>query len=561
MIGGMVYVLNTGTRMSTKQTPLIDAATGIKLAATTAHLWFEEILSGDRHEEMNDVWELLDSADWYARAMLEGGRRAEQEILPLQDTGMREQIRRVRSKLGEFRSITGDRWRARQTSAAGTDIDQRYDLVFREFIHLCDDVKEQVQMRIADDIKMFRRVQLSLIGGAIGLGFLARVVFSAYINDRRRAESALRQREQEIRLTFENTPIAVAVLDAKMIFIDVNRALCSLLGRREEEMLGLPYLDVVHREDLEKTSRFLQQLTTGEISAGQFEHRYVKREGEVLHGLLHVGRIRETADHPARIVGQIVDRTEQVEAEEEAREHRERLAHVTRLNTMGEMAAGIAHEINQPLTAISASAQACERLIKAGRIDSTEQLAALEQISDSALRAGEVIRGLKAFARKDGSGRIIAHVNELVRDVVKLAETDARAARIRVDLEDALPAVVIDMVQIQQVVLNLIRNGLEAMQGGGAGDGELVVRTCRGEGREVEISVADVGIGIAEEIERNLFTPFHTTKEAGLGLGLSMSRAIITSHGGRLWFTRNEERGTTFHVSLPPVTGAVDERA
>jgi len=238
--------------------------------------------------------------------------------------------------------------------------------------------------------------------------------------------------------------------------------------------------------------------------------------------------------------------------QEEARDTRERLAHVARLSTLGEMATGIAHEINQPLAAVATYAQACGRMIRARTADEVEMLETLDRISHEALRAGAIINKLKDLVRRRDSGQVPCDLNSLVRDVAGLAAVDAnhKGLDLRLSLADALPAVAADPVQIQQVVLNLIRNGIEAMEGC-SGDCVVLVRTLADDEGGVTCSVVDNGVGVDEEQEAGLFTPFYTTKESGMGMGLSISRTIVQAHGGRVWYTRNPDCGMTFYFSLP----------
>lgn len=244
-------------------------------------------------------------------------------------------------------------------------------------------------------------------------------------------------------------------------------------------------------------------------------------------------------------------------SQEEARETRERLAHVARISTLGEMATGIAHEINQPLAAVATYAHACGRMIRSRMTNDVELLETLDRISHEALRAGAIINKVKDLVRRRDSHLVVCDLNGLVRDVAGLAGVDAQhnGLHLRLSLADKLPAISADPVQIQQVILNLIRNGIEAMEGC---DGECVVllRTRDAGNEGVVCSVVDCGTGLAEDQEARLFTPFHTTKESGMGMGLSISRTIVRAHGGTLWFTRNPDCGTTFHFSLPVEEGS-----
>jgi C4-dicarboxylate-specific signal transduction histidine kinase len=217
------------------------------------------------------------------------------------------------------------------------------------------------------------------------------------------------------------------------------------------------------------------------------------------------------------------------------------------------MATNIAHEVNQPLTAIGTYAQACRRMIESGAVDDQEVLDALGRIVDETQRAGGIIHRLKDLVRKHNTARVQCDLNALIRDVEHLASVDARLhdTGLRLVLTPSIPPVLVDRIQIQQVVLNLIRNGIDAMQGTDAAVREVVVRTSlRGDG-EIELSVCDNGCGLPEGVGDELFDPFFTTKPQGVGVGLSISRSIVAAHRGRMWYSCNPDCGTTFIFTLP----------
>jgi len=248
-------------------------------------------------------------------------------------------------------------------------------------------------------------------------------------------------------------------------------------------------------------------------------------------------------------------------SEQEVRETRERLAHVTRLSTLGEMATGIAHEINQPLAAVATYAQACSRMIRSRSTDDVELLETLDRIGGEALRAGAIINKLKDLVRRRDSRHIPCDINALVRDVAGLAGLDAQHHGIDLclELEPGLPLVVADQIQVQQVILNLVRNGMEAMEGDRIGVGALVLQTRVGAEDTVEVAVSDCGIGLDEQDTEAIFAPFYTTKESGMGMGLSISRTIIRAHGGKIGYSGNPDGGTTFWFALPIDGGEPDD--
>jgi two-component system, LuxR family, sensor kinase FixL len=266
---------------------------------------------------------------------------------------------------------------------------------------------------------------------------------------------------------------------------------------------------------------------------------------------LSVGEFRAGGEHG--FVGIIRDLTERKAQTREAEGLRARLTHVGRLGTLGEMVSGIAHEVNQPLTAISNYASACRRMVQAGTIDGVELAGTLEKIGAQAERAGQVIRGLRSLVRRRDEVREPLDVNRLIRDVIKLVEFDVRQAgyRLVLELSEPLPATMGDAVQIQQVVLNLIRNGLDAMLERAHGD-TIRIETSVARGM-VEVRVTDSGPGIPPAMEQRLFEPFFTTKPLGIGLGLSICKSIVGAHRGELTGEKGPDGGALFRVRLPKV--------
>ena len=232
----------------------------------------------------------------------------------------------------------------------------------------------------------------------------------------------------------------------------------------------------------------------------------------------------------------------------------DRLMHVSRLAAIGEMAAGLAHELNQPLAAVANYAQACERLLGVAQPDVEEVRDALRQITEQAVRAGDIISRLRGLTRAPESSREVCDVNALIRELADLLESDARAhnSRCRIELADGLAPLRLDRAQIQQVILALVRNALEALQGRPCSAREVVVSTVREPDGDVLIEVSDNGPGISAEIAPRLFEPFCTSKTAGTGLGLASSRTIARAHRGTLDY-RPGEPGACFMLRLPAV--------
>jgi two-component system sensor kinase FixL len=318
----------------------------------------------------------------------------------------------------------------------------------------------------------------------------------------------------------------------------------------------------VHPADRARVLDAFHRLDAGG-SALDIEYQLQLRDGRVRH-IHHIAQaVRDEQGHVLKHVGAIHDITDRRHAEDEARQLQERLTHFARLSTMGEMAAGLAHEINQPLSAIATYAQACLRIMRQPQPDAADIASALEQINAQALRAGEVIRRLRNFVKNREVKREWVECSRLLEDLRTLAETDARLHNVRltIDAEDNLPPIHADPIQLQQVVLNLVRNAIDAVADCADERREVRLLTRREGDSEIVITVADRGTGLAPGASEHLFNPFFTTKASGTGLGLAISRSIVRAHGGRLWHTPNGDCGARFHFSLPvsPVTKGDDQ--
>lgn len=260
-------------------------------------------------------------------------------------------------------------------------------------------------------------------------------------------------------------------------------------------------------------------------------------------------------DRPVQVLCSGHDITDRKRGEQLARLHREELAHVGRLSMMGEMASGLAHEINQPLAAINNYANGALRRIEKQNADPQDVANALRHVAEQSDRAGQIIRGIRGLVMKRGTVRAPERINGLVQKTLALLDADItdRRARVGLDLADDLPAIHVDGIQIEQVLLNVIRNALEAMDANAPEDRRLDLATRLGDARDVRVQITDYGPGLTESERDHLFDPFFSTKQRGMGMGLTISQSIVQAHGGRLWVTPGTAGGTTFHLSLPHV--------
>jgi two-component system sensor kinase FixL len=369
-------------------------------------------------------------------------------------------------------------------------------------------------------------------------------------------------RVAEIQAILDTAVDAIITIDQDGVIEGFNQSASHMFEYPAEQVIGQNIRMLMPEPHRSAHDGYMQRyLNTGEariIDIGR-ELTALDAGGREFPIYLAVSEIQVAGRR--RFTGIVRDLTEQQASREALAEQREKLAHVGRLSTMGEMTASIAHEINQPLTAISMYAQAGLKLLERGG-DDDKLKDAIEKLNVQALRAGAVIERIQRFAKSQEGVREIIDPNALVLDLLKLAESDARlhAMELVLDLAEGLPQLYVDPIQIQQVALNLIRNAIDAMNEIACRNGREIVITSRllnnASGTEVvEIAVADLGPGVAEDQLDLLFTPFHTTKREGMGMGLSICRSIISEHGGELSYLNNTARGqgpgATFYFQLP----------
>lgn len=280
------------------------------------------------------------------------------------------------------------------------------------------------------------------------------------------------------------------------------------------------------------------------------EHRLRMPDGSIKHVRV-VGRLKTEEWGETQFVGAVTDITERNRAEEALRLTQATLAHVARVTTLGEMTASIAHEINQPLAATITNSSTCLRWLVRDPPDVEEAREAASRSLKDATRAADIIKRIRSLFKKGAPHREPVDVNEVIREMIVLLRDEAErySVSIRSDLAAELPRVMADRVQLQQVVMNLMVNGVEAMKG--MSGGELVMKSQQADDGGLLISVSDTGVGVAPQQAEQIFDAFFTTKHDGTGMGLAISRSIIESHDGRLWATANSGRGATFHFTLP----------
>lgn len=378
------------------------------------------------------------------------------------------------------------------------------------------------------------------------------------------SDTASEYAERKLTALLNATVDAIIMIDHRGYIEVFNHSAETIFGYCKEEVIGKKINMLMPEPFKSQHDHYLSQYhDTGQakiIGIGR-EVVALRKDGSEFPIDLAVGEFHD--GHHLRYVGIVRDISDRkaIEAQLKAKniellQQRERLAHVDRIGMMGEMATGIAHEINQPLSAISTYAQACRKMLQNEQTNHNILAETLDKISAQAERAGEVIRRLRSFLRKGDTRHAQHDIHAIINEVIKMAEPDLKLANIPVELQFNASdnKINVDSIQIQQVILNLIRNSLDAMQSDPESDHAICIltRTIKN-GKAIQVTVNDNGPGINDSARDHIFHPFFTTKKSGMGMGLSICRSIINNHGGKMEFQNNPKRGVGFYFTLPTV--------
>lgn len=370
---------------------------------------------------------------------------------------------------------------------------------------------------------------------------------------RQTAEQALR-RETQFRKAMEDsllTGLRARDLSGKVTY--VNPSFCQMVGFDADELIGhmppMPYWDP---ELLDRTQEIHNLILAGNAPREGVELQLRRKDGSRIDAMIFEAPLIDSEGRHAGWMGSVLDITEQKRAREFTRQQEERLQATSRLVTMGEMASTLAHELNQPLAAISSYNSGCLNRLSDDDIDVVELRDIHEKIARQAKRAGEIVRRVHAFVRRSEPKRELVDLAAILRDAVALMEADInkRVMTVQLDLGDRLPDIEADPLMIEQVIVNLVRNAMDAMRDNPR-DRRTVTISSREEDGHYVIRVTDQGNGIPPDIAQHLFEPFYTTKQEGMGMGLNICRSIAELHHGRLGFKTEPNAGTVFILSLP----------
>ncbi len=375
------------------------------------------------------------------------------------------------------------------------------------------------------------------------------------ITVRKQAEAALRERTERYELVIAGAQAAIWDWDVLNQRVMYSLQWKALRGYADEEVSDRleEWSSRIHPEDAPRVMAAVQAHFEGQTAVFAEELRVRCKDGSWKWITDRGLALRNAAGRVVRMAGSENDITARKQAEQELAQQRNELAHLSRVTMLGELSGSLAHELNQPLTAILSNAQAAQRFLARDDADLNEVRAILADIVAEDKRAGEIIHRLRLLLKKGEVQRQSLDLNEVVLEVLKLVRSDLvnHGISAQTQLAPALPAIKGDRVQLQQVLLNAVMNACQAMARVAPADRTLVVRTVASDGDGVQVEIADRGCGIPPENLERVFEPFFTTRTEGLGLGLAVCRTIIDAHGGKIWATNNAERGATFYFKLP----------
>jgi PAS domain S-box-containing protein len=364
-------------------------------------------------------------------------------------------------------------------------------------------------------------------------------------------EKALRTASEErFRRYFELGLIGMAITSPEKGYLEVNDELCRILGYERAELLQKTWAEMTHPDDLAPDVAQFQRVLSGEIDGYTIDKRWIRKDGRIVHSIMSARCLR--ADGAVEyLVGLVQDITARKRTEESLQRAQADLAHIARIATMGEMASSIAHELNQPLAAVVANANACARWLATQPPNLPEANEAVARIVRDGKRASEVIARIRAFVGRRESQKSLLRLDDVTREALSMMTAVLRGHGVALSIAPAaqLPPVMADRVQVQQVILNFVMNAVEAMER--STERTLMVGVDAYGAGALRVWVRDSGAGLDPAHRDRIFDAFYTTKPNGMGMGLAISRSIVEAHGGRLWATPNDGPGETFQFTLP----------
>lgn len=575
IVGVMLYSSFTGSSIAKRYAPLQDAAMEIKFEATTAHLWFEEAISGDRTVAVKDIWEHLDQAEWYALAMLKGGENQEGKFVPLRDTVLRREIERTLEGIDDFRVIAQERWKMQSQSGVGSEIEQRFDKTFEDFLASVDKVETALQLAMGKNLQRFRVLQGLLITTVLALGMIIGVLLRRH--DRRRISDmmALQEKEEDLRTTLDSIGDAVISTDTDGCVTRMNPVAEKLTGWTLEEAKGKPLTEVFNiintqtKEPAVNPVKYVLQ--TGEVVGLANHTSLIAKDGTEYQIADSAAPIRDTDAVVAGIILVFRDVTEEYALQRE----REKLVSTLKLKNreLQDIVYSASHDLRSPLVNIEGFSNIletdCNQLMvlfteQADGQDRAEQIEPLLKegipeslgfITRSTKRMASLLDGLLQVSRV-GSVEITnktLDMDRIVAGVLAAMEHQINESNAAVTV-DSLPGCIGDAHMMDHVLTNLVSNAVKYLDPGKKGKIRISGKV---EDSMSIYCVQDNGIGISPAHQQKVFEIFHRLNPegsvSGEGLGLTIVTRIMARLGGEIWLESEPGSGSKFFIALPKV--------
>ena len=588
IISAVCYSFFSSNQMIKKYYPLVDATMEVKLEATTAHLWFEEIISGDSSENFEDIIEHIDQATWYARVMLEGGQNPEGTFLPLTDLVLRKEVAATVELLKEFKATTFQRHGDMGAAGIGSEIDQKYDRLFRNFIDQVDNVETLLQQKIREDYSQYHSLQIGLILSVLMAIFIAFLIQYKYEREQRdhiieirKAKDTAEENENWLKTIMNSMGDGVIITDHNGNVTYLNPVASVLTGWRLNEAKNKKMTEVfniVNEQTKEPVDDPVNLVIRKNVVVGLANHtELISKDGKRWP-------IADSAapifDHEANLTGVVLvfhEVSAQKKAEEEKAQLEAQLRQVFKMEAIGTMAGGIAHDFNNILAIILGNADMALDDIP----EESQAKYNVEQVLSAATRAKDLVKQILSFSRGGECIKKPYYLCHLVVENIKsLRSTIPTSVKVEVNIpegcrnkvDDCEMMVLVDPTQIHQLLLNLCVNAVQAMDEKGILEISIdqanfidevpLNRLGLNPGVYEHLSVADTGAGIRPEISEKIFDPFFSTKEVGkgTGMGLSVVHGIVEHHGGNIFVESEPGKGTTFHVYFPATEEKPEEK-
>ena len=568
----------SSNKMINESSPLVDATMEIKLNATLAHLWFEEIISGDRTEKIEDVINYIDLAIWYANAMLEGGQNQEGLFIPLTDAMMRKEAAGVVELLKSLKEKTYQRNKMIETSGIGGELDQQYDRFFYDFINKIDNVESMIQQEIRDDFGRFKFVQLFLITFiciSIMFAFLLQFRFEQeqkrhFIelrHEKRRAEN----NSAWLKTTMNSMGDGVIITDEKGLVTYLNPVASSLTGWLFKDAVKRQTTEIFHivnEQTQEPVEDPIQMVIRNNVVVGLANHtELISKDGRRWPISDSAAPIFDQDSNLSGVVLVFQEITAQKKAEIEKANLEAQLRQAYKMEAIGTMAGGIAHDFNNVLAIILGNVEMA--LFNITNCNPAKHH--IEQISIAANRAKEMVKQILAFSRQKIGIKKPHDLFKLVEESMKsLRSTLPSSVQLKISMPETCgnekregQSVLADPTQIHQLLMNLCINAVQAMEEKGFLEVSINSILFQEDippnrpgllpGKYIQLSVADSGPGIQKEVMANIFDPYFTTKDVGkgTGMGLPVVHGIVENHHGKIFVESEPGEGATFHVFLP----------